>query len=167
MPNLLRIVEDDPRGPGGFMSGKGIDIMHNGRRQHPETPETKSSRVKLRDVFEKSAYKDKPIEYEYDFGDCWEHAITLEGRKEGTGRFMCVDGEGHYVAEDAGSSGGWNELKKAYRAKRPDQEQREKMYWFEQQASNRDEHGLRNGREMTWAKDMINKRLADLARKGL
>ena len=165
MPNLLRIVEDDPRGPGGFLGGKGIDMMHNGHRQHARTPEKKSSKVKLLDVLEKPAYKDKPFEYEYDFGDCWEHAITLEGRKEGTDFFMCVDGEGHHVAEDVGSCRGWNELKKAYRARRPNEEQRGTMRWFEQQASNRDAQGLRNGRERAWAKGMINRRLAELAGK--
>lgn len=165
MPYLLRIVEDDPRGPGGFLSGKGIDFMHNGQRQHARTPEKNSSRVKLRDVLEKPAYKDKPFEYEYDFGDCWEHAIALEGRSEGTDFFMCVDGEGHYVAEDVGSWRGWNRLKEAYRAQRPNQAQREKMRWFEQQASNRDARGLKNGRERVWAKGMINRRLAELAGK--
>ena len=85
------------------MGGKGIDMMHNSQRQHAQTPEKKSSKVKLFDVLEKPAYRSKPFEYEYDFGDCWEHAITLEGRKEGTGFFTCVDGEGHYVAEDVGS----------------------------------------------------------------
>ena len=60
----------------GFMGGKGIDMMHNGQRQHARTPEKKSSKVKLFDVLEKPAFKGKPFEYEYDFGDCWEHAIT-------------------------------------------------------------------------------------------
>ena len=147
------------------MSGKGIDMMHNGQRQHPRTPEKRSSKVKLLDVLEKPAYETAPLEYEYDFGDCWEHAITLEGRKEGTDFFACVDGEGHYVAEDVGSWRGWNELKRAYRAQRPNQEQRGKMRWFEQQASNRDAQGLKNGRERFWAKFMINRRLAELAWK--
>lgn len=149
------------------MGGKGIDFMHNGHRQHPRTPEKKSSKVKLLNVLEKPAYKYKPFEYEYDFGDCWEHAITLEGRKEGTDFFMCVDGEGHYVAEDAASWRGWNKLKSAYRAQRPDKEQMENMRWFERVASNRDPQGLKNGRERVWAKGMINRRLADLAGKAL
>ena len=166
VPNLLRIVEDDPHGPGGMIGGKGIDFMHNGQRQHVRTPEKKSSKVKLRDVLDKPEYRDKPMEYEYDFGDCWEHAISLEGRGEGTAFFACVDGEGHYVAEDVGSWRGWNELKMAYRAQRPNAKQREKMRWFEQMASNRDVQGLGNGRERVWAKDLINRRLAFLKAEG-
>ena len=160
VPNLLRIVEDDLRGPGGVLGGKGIDFMHNGQRQHVRTPEKKSSTVKLRDVLDKPEYMDKPLEYEYDFGDCWEHAISLEGRGEGTAFFRCLDGEGHYVAEDVGSWRGWNKLKMAYRAQRPSGEQREQMRWFEQMASNRDMQGLGNGRDRIWAKGSINRRLA-------
>ncbi|KAL8846526.1 MAG: hypothetical protein Q9221_008402 [Calogaya cf. arnoldii] len=44
---LLRIIEDDPHGPGGFASGKGVDFMHNSSRKHPQTPEKKASKVKL------------------------------------------------------------------------------------------------------------------------
>ncbi|KAL8976777.1 MAG: hypothetical protein Q9205_007288, partial [Flavoplaca limonia] len=67
---LLRVVEDDPYGPGGFSSGKGVDFMHNSARQHPQTPEKKASKVKLWGVLDKPQYKDIPLEYEYDFGDC-------------------------------------------------------------------------------------------------
>ena len=124
---LLRIVEDDPHGPGGFAGGKGIDFMHISSRQHPQTPEKKASRVKLWEVLDKPQYKDMPLEYEYDFGDCWTHAIDLEGRSDVTGYFMCTAGQGHGVAEDVGCAPGWERLKAAYRAARPDKEQRSKM----------------------------------------
>lgn len=148
-----------------MISRKGIDFMHNGNRTHPQTPERGASTIKLYEVLDKPRYKDMPFEYEYDFGDCWEHAITLLGRKDATDFFMCTDGEGHNAAEDVGSSNGWNELKEAYKSDRPNKKQREKMEWFEQQASNRDPQGLKNGRERTWAKGMINRRLSELAGK--
>ncbi|KAK3177060.1 hypothetical protein OEA41_008387 [Lepraria neglecta] len=61
---LLRIVEEDPHGPGGMMSGKGVDFVHDKARQHPQTPEKSSTKIRLQDVLEKSKYKDKPFAYE-------------------------------------------------------------------------------------------------------
>ena len=100
---LLRIVKEDPHGPGGMMSGKGVDFVHDEACQHPQTPEKFSTKIRLQDVLEKSKYKDKSFAYEYDFGDCWYHEITLVGRKDSTDFFMCTDGEGHGVTEDVGS----------------------------------------------------------------
>lgn len=119
--------------------------------------------MKLWEVLDKAQYKDMPLEYEYDFGDCWTHEIELEGRSDVTGYFVCTDGQGHGVAEDVGSAPGWERLKAAYRAARPDKEQRSKMRWYETQASNGDREGLGKGREMSWAKGAINRRLSYLA----
>ena len=160
---LLRIIEDDPHGPGGFGSGKGVDFMHNKARQHPQTPEKLASKVRLFEVLYKQRFQGKPFEYEYDFGDCWTHDIVLVRRDEATANFKCIDGAGHYVAEDVGSTRGWERLKAAYAAREPDEEQRNKMRWFEEQASNCDERGLGNGSERSWAKDEINRRLGALA----
>lgn len=99
---LLRIVEEDPHGPSGMMSGKGVDIIHDKARQHPQTPEKFSTKIRLQDVLQRSKYKDKPFAYEYDLSDCWHHEITLVGRKDSTDFFMCTDGEGHEVTEDVG-----------------------------------------------------------------
>lgn len=163
---ILRIVEDDPGCPGGFGTcAKGLDFMHNDMRRHAQTPERKSSKVRLYQVLEKPQYKGKPFEYEYDFGDCWRHEITLVGREPARDFFLCKDGEGHYVAEDVENTKGWEKLKAAYRAVRPDKEQRDKMVWFEQTASNSDPQGLGNGRERSWAKSLINRRLTELAGK--
>ncbi len=163
---LLRIVEEHPHGLAGFpMTGQGVDFMHNGMRQHPQTPEENSDMVKLHEVLDKPKYKDKPFEYEYDFGDCWTHDITVVGRKPATDFFMCTDGEGHGVAEDVGHTPGWERLKAAYRAQRPNKAQRERMEWFEEQASNRDERGLGAGGERRWAKGQVNRRLGELAGK--
>jgi hypothetical protein len=158
--NFLRIVEEDPRGPMGFMSGKGIDAMHNGSRVHSQTPEVVGSKIKLSKVFENKEYKGAGIEYEYDFGDCWEHEITVVGRADPTSKFVCIDGEGHGAAEDAGSVRGWNELVEAYRTANPNKDQREKRKWFETQASNSDPRGLGNGRDAFWDKAAINAALS-------
>ena len=40
----------------------------------------KSHEKTLRDVFENDQYKDKFLQYRYDFGDEWEHSIMLIGR---------------------------------------------------------------------------------------
>jgi len=104
--------------------------------------------VKMYEVLDKPVYKDKSYEYDYDFGDCWTHDITIVGRKPATDIFMCTDGEGHGAAEDAGGVHGWGNLKAAYKAQRPNKEQRDKMKWFEELASNRDSRGFtRWGRE--------------------
>ncbi len=131
--NLLRIIDQ---------SGGGIDAMHNSQRVHSQTPEIGASRIKLSKVFENKEYKHAPIEYEYDFGDCWTHSIVLIGRAPASDAFTCTEGEGHGVAEDVGAAHGWQELKKAYRTHNPNKEQKEKMHWFEKQASNNDPRGL-------------------------
>ncbi|KAL8881942.1 MAG: hypothetical protein Q9192_007683 [Flavoplaca navasiana] len=160
---LLRIIGDDPHSPGGFSSGKGVDFMHNSARQHPQTPEKNASKVKLWEELDRCHYKDMPLEYEYDFGDRWFHEIKVIGRSDVTGFFQCIDGEGHSVAEDEGCAGGWEKLKAAYPAARPDKEQKSKMRWYETQASIGDREGLGNGREKRWAKGDINRKSAELA----
>ncbi len=118
----------------------------------------KHLKIKLGKTLEQ--YKGVPIEYEYDFGDCWEHKISVVGRAAATEVFLCTAGEGHYVAEDVGSVMGWQNLKEAYRTQRPNKEQREQMYWFERQASNADPRGLRNGRDRLFDRDGVNFQLA-------
>jgi Plasmid pRiA4b ORF-3-like protein len=145
--NLLRIIEV------GTMA---IDRMHNSARKHNATPEVSSAKIRLAKVFENKEYKGAEIEYEYDFGDCWEHEITLMGRAEATDKFVCTDGEGHSAAEDVGSFRGWNELLEAYRAKKRTKEQKDQMNWYETMASNRDPKGLGNGRDRVWDRELVN-----------
>lgn len=66
-----------------------------------------------------------------------------------------MEDTGHSVTEDVEQEG-WTELKAAYQAAKPSQEQREKMQWYEQQASNGDRQGLSGGREHVWDKEAIN-----------
>jgi hypothetical protein len=153
--NSLRIVQWSvpPKGLKG-----GIDMMHNHSRVHPQTPEVSASKVKLGKILEQ--YKGAPIEYEYDFGDSWEHSITVIGRAPATEVFVCTGGEGHGVAEDVGSDKGWKSLKEAYRAQKPSKDQKDSMRWFETQASNADPHGLGNGRDRFFDRDGVNFKLA-------
>ena len=103
---------------------------------------------------------DKAIEYMYDFGDNWKHMITVEGRTKAGDDIVCIGGSGHGVAEDAGGPAGWKKLKEAYRTSAPDEEQREKMRWYQNDASNKDRQGLGGGRENEWSMDEVNRRLA-------
>jgi len=167
---LLRIFETPPApGAGGMFpfGRRKIDFMYNDARKNAETPETTSEKITLRDVFDDPRYRGVPMEYEYDFGDCWEHALEVVGRDDdasrvGMGAFVCVDGEGHACAEDVGSVDGWKRLKKAYSARNPTAEQRENMVWYESQCSNGDRQGLGGGRERRWSKGHVNRLLAEM-----
>ncbi|TVY44610.1 hypothetical protein LSUB1_G001182 [Lachnellula subtilissima] len=157
--NHLRIIEKDPMGPGGFASAKGLDSMHNRDRVHSQTPEIDSKKIKLSKVLENKEYKGAKIEYEYDFGDCWQHMVEAVGRSEASKGFLYLKGEGHGVAEDVGADQGWLKLREAYRTANPTTEQREKRSWFESGASNNDPKGLGNGREWEWDMNAVNAKL--------
>lgn len=148
--NFLRITESNITS---------VDQVHVVDRIHSQTPEVSSKKIKLSKVLENKEYEGAEIEYEYDFGDCWLHRITVIGRTAATSTFKCLDGEGRGVAEDCGSTPGWKDLKGAYRTTSPTQEQKDKRHWFENQATNRDRRGLGNGLLMVWDKDAINANL--------
>ena len=101
--------------------------------------------------------------YVYDFGDHWQHWINIKARAKPTTHFECLAGSGHAVAEDVGATPGWEELKEAYRAKKPTKEQKERRRWYENDCSNGDWQGLGGNRLNIWNKDDINKYLATLA----
>jgi hypothetical protein len=123
-----------------------IDSLHSYDRKHSQTPEKKADKVYVGEQFNKKEWKNAEWEYMYDFGDNWGHEIEIIGRGNVDDAFKCTDGNGHGIAEDAGSMTGWEELKNAYRAAKPDDEQKEKMHWYENMASNFDPEGLK-GRE--------------------
>ena len=102
--------------------------------------------------------------YEYDFGDGWEHQITVVGRDAPTRSFVCLAGSGHPAAEDVGGAYGWENLKEAYRAARPDASQRESRRWYQDQASNGDPLGLAGDRVNTWDREQVNRDLASFIR---
>ncbi|KAF2180838.1 hypothetical protein K469DRAFT_672320 [Zopfia rhizophila CBS 207.26] len=153
---VMRISEKEV--PGMFMMK--VDKMHEERlRKHPRTKEKVAENTKLFQVLDDAEYTDKSMEYMYDFGDGWQHTITIEGRAKPSDHIVCIDGSGHGVAEDV-KRDGWAELKEAYRTQNPNREQKEKRRWFERQASNADPRGLGSGREHEWSKDSVNQRLA-------
>jgi hypothetical protein len=154
--NLLRIIA---KPQGGFGA---IDEMHSGMRSHPQTPEKRSDKLKLYEILEDTRYRGSDLEYEYDFGDCWTHAITVTGRTNHSTTFSCIAGEGHPCAEDAGGFLGWKELVEAYRTARPNEEQREKKQWFETRCSNQDRQGLAGERIKQWDKRLVNRILTQV-----
>lgn len=53
------------------------------------------------------------LEYEYDFGDAWEHDIVLEAIEDGDDQGpRCVDGAGRCPPEDVGGIHGYEHLKR-------------------------------------------------------
>lgn len=140
-----------------------VDCMHQSMWAHPKTPLKGASKTRLYEVLEKPEYKGKKMTYLYDYGDCWEHDIEVLGTAPVAGKIRCIDGEGHYVAEDAGCFKGWNKVLEAYRTASPDKEQKQNRLWFEKQASNRDPAGLSGDKAKRWDKDAINMKLSVLA----
>ncbi|KAM4067326.1 plasmid pRiA4b ORF-3-like protein [Hirsutella rhossiliensis] len=137
----------------------GIDRMHESTRRHANTPEKKADKYRLFQLLDDAQFQNPQIVYTYDFGDNWEHYFTVLGRADSTDDFVCLDGSGHYVAEDSRGVNGWEDLKAAYRAQNPTKEQRERRQWFESMASNPDPRGLAGDRVNAWDRDQINRDL--------
>jgi hypothetical protein len=95
----------------------------------------------------------------YDFGDNWEHQLTIEGRAEATDGFHVLSGTGHPVAEDVGGVRGWKELKAAFRASQSTEEQRERCEWFINHASNGTLEGLAGDLIHAWDMDDVNRQI--------
>ncbi len=148
----LRILDKD----GGR---KFVDSTHDGQRAHPLTLDKSSRNTKLYQILDGPKYRDGTLVYTYDFGDRWEHLLTITRRTDATSKFKCLNGTGHGVAEDVVQDG-WAELKQAYRAEKPTTKQREKMQWYEQQASNGDPQGVGNGREHVFDKQAVDRKLS-------
>ena len=148
-------TQPSERGP-GFPS---LDMMHDGARKNALTTQKKSHEVRLHEVFEDVRYSGQKMEYGYDFGDNWEHDIKVVGKLPATTRFEVVDGEGHEAAEDVGGQRGWEELIKAFNARRPSEEDESKISWYEKTCSNGDRRGLKGDRVKVWNKEAIDAKL--------
>lgn len=116
-------------------------------------PRESSEEYKLQTYFESPRFQDHDLIYQYDFGDSWEHLITVLGRGDKVEYFSCVDGEGHSCAEDAGGPRGWEDVRDAYRKTGGDKDLRE---WYEKTCSNGDPAGLRGEKVWRWDQDVIN-----------
>lgn len=140
-----------------------------------------SKKTKLSDVLENADLMDgSSIEYEYDFGDGWAHAISVVGRTSTTNpKPVCISGEGLGPSEDCGgeySSAvlkiggitylegeyGWKTLKEAYNAPRPSEDQKERMQWYEKHSANGIEGGLANNKHWVWDRADVNNKLRSL-----
>ena len=94
-----------------------------------EMPCLASKRTKLRTYLAKPGAS---AVYEYDFGDGWEHTVTLEGvllAEPGQAYPRCVTGERKGPPEDVGGSGGYEEFLKAIGSKRHP-EHRTMLEWY-------------------------------------
>lgn len=108
--------------------------------------------------------KKKTIHYTYDFGDGWEHVVSVAGRARGTEHFQCLDGEGHGCAEDVGGYTGWKRLLEAFDlAKRDEKElsldQDELIKWYKEVCRNGQKGGLGGREKWRWDREMVNERL--------
>lgn len=121
-----------------------------------------SNNIKLVKHMESHAYSGKFLEYNYDFGDNWNHSITYVGKGPRTEKIRCIDGEGHGPAEDSGGVTGWEELKEAYRTRNPDPKKKKFRQWYEEGATNGFATGLGGDRIWRWSQDKVNRELAKL-----
>lgn len=104
-------------------------------------------------------FRDHVLIYQYDFGNSWEHLITVIGRGDKSESFFCVDGEGHRCAEDAGGSSGWEDVRNAYKKGNGDKDLRE---WYEKTCVNGDPAGLKGEKVWRWDQAEINRHLVGL-----
>jgi hypothetical protein len=90
------------------------------------------TKVRLADVADAGAR----IEYEYDFGDGWEHELAVEARTEaavGQTYPVCTGGEGACPPEDSGGLSGYQQLKEILAD--PSHEEHDEMRtWADSQA---------------------------------
>lgn len=149
-PRILLALEPDPE------SGD-----YDGFGPFPEN----SKQFTLQSLFENETYKNKKIEYQYDFGDHWNHSVTLIGRAlSKTRHIICLSGEGGPVAEDCGGVHGWKELKDVFaehaneiQGECNEPEAHEKMKWYKSDCHNGRKAGLDPSK---WDKATINKEFA-------
>ena len=99
------------------------------------------------------------MSYTYDYGNRWEHEISVVGIAPATSIIQCVEGEGHGIAEDCGGIQGWQALLDAYNTSTPTKKQWEMRKWFEKQALNADPQGLLNRGDRRWDLGEVNSRL--------
>ena len=87
-----------------------------GRQKYTENPEMKEDgredgRYRLVDLIKR---KGRSFTYIYDFGDYWEHEITIEDNcyvdNELESEVQCLEGEGACPPEDVGGTGGFYEF---------------------------------------------------------
>jgi len=99
--------------------------------------------IALKDIFPDH----EEVTYEYDFGDSWQHTITLEKTtRSNVFRATYLDGKGERPPEDVGGAGGYMEYVQIM-ADDTDPEHENMKLWAESQA------------ERKWSPEDINRRL--------
>lgn len=109
-----------------------------------------------------SKTRDHDLIYQYDFGDSWEHLISVIGRGDKLEFFFCVDGEGHGCAEDAGGPINWEDVRNACKGRSGDKDLRE---WYEKICVNGDRAGLKGDKVWRLDQDEINGHLVGLRKE--
>lgn len=141
-------------GPSSFVPKLNIVMMMDGFTPFgmEEDRSVGMDDITLQEVYEDPSFEGKPrVVYNYDFGDGWEHDLTLIGRETPGSRALlsipegvkvfCMSGEGHSVAEDCGGPPGWEELKDNFkRTTRRGQDDRRD--WYKKYCANGDPKGL-------------------------
>jgi len=108
--------------PKGWGSEPAISIPHEDDWEEVED----AQKIKLKDVFFAEGQK---YVYIYDFGDDWEHQITLEAISDkGTRKAVCLAGKGACPPEDCRGVWGYEDMKRVL-AEKPDSE--EAAEWLE------------------------------------
>ncbi|KXS99254.1 hypothetical protein AC578_6181 [Pseudocercospora eumusae] len=156
---LLRIVDDAKYGT-RRVGPEPSDRARKGAWEHPKTPEKNASEIKVFQVLDRTQSKGLQMSYTYDYGNRWEHEISVVGIAPATNVIQCVEGEGHGIAEDCGGIQGWQALLDAYKTSTPTKKQWEMRKWFEKQALNADPQGLLNGGDRKWDLGEVNSRLS-------
>lgn len=123
-----------------------------------ETPPVNSLRTRISQIVPEDGSRFQ-FDYEYDFGDGWEHEVLFEGclpAEKGTRYPVCVEGERACPPEDVGGTYGYQEYLEAMAD--PEHEEHESfMEWrgpFDPEAFSAEEatkdmrRGLPNWREM-------------------
>ena len=106
--------------------------------------------LSLKEVFSTEA----EVMYEYDFGDSWDHMITLEKIKHSSQlQAVYLDGEGERPPEDVGGEGGFDEYKRIM-ADEKDPEHEGMKLWAEAQ------------KERKQTAEQINRRLKSILSSG-
>lgn len=151
---VSKLLEEGEQG--NWMTGRGKELLNlqwddSLKDSYPEPEKMKKTTdYKLADIYEGPEYAGKvEVSYEYDHGDGWSHSIAFLGKADPSLRkamqipddlrVVCLAGEGHPCAEDAGGPGGWEDLKATFK-KRGDPDGRKD--WYKYVCANGDRKGL-------------------------
>ncbi|KZP24118.1 hypothetical protein FIBSPDRAFT_951426 [Athelia psychrophila] len=107
-----------------------------------EVPTEDENKLKLSDVYEPTGRlynvavprgEPSALMYLYDFGDNWEHQLLFKGSKPArAARPVFTAVSGCAPVEDCGGVYGWDNIKEAYQAPHPTEDQLERISWVKE-----------------------------------